>query len=228
MPIFRRKYVFETKHTRLIRVGLNAFFGFTAIFIAWNLLCSILLLSAGQEKKDAHTTFYNKPPDLIVVFTGDAGRIPYALQIASEYKQPNIFITGVYQKSTVDSILARFEEAKLVDTDLVDIDYEARNTIENVIFTLRYLRENPGFEKILIVSNDYHIMRSKLIMDQLKSSRDPYEFHYVGIDTDYTKLRNIKILYVEFFKLLKSLAVVTLWDSDIRLQEEKEPRYDQQ
>lgn len=205
-----------------MRLALNMFFGLTALFVAWNLLCSILLLSASQEKKSAHEAFYNKPPDLIVVFTGDAGRIPYALQTAAEYKQPNIFITGVYQKSTVNSILTRFEEAKLVDTDLVDIDYEARNTIENVLFTLRYLRENPGFEKVLIISNDYHIMRSKLLMNQLKRPQDSYEFFYVGVDTDYTKLRNIKVLYTEFFKLIKSLAVVTLWDSDMRLQEERE------
>lgn len=221
MPIFRKKYVFETKHTRYIRLALNIFVSVTAIFITWNLLCSVLLLSASQELKETHTAFYNKPPDLIVVFTGDAGRIPFALQAALEYKQPNIFITGVYQKNSVDSILTRFEDAKLIDTDLIDIDYEARNTIENVIFTLRYLRENPTFEKVLVISNDYHIMRSKLLMNQLKGPQDNFEIHYLGIETDYTKLRNIKILYTEFFKLIKALAVITFWDEDVHHIEEK-------
>ncbi len=221
MPIFKRKYIFETKQTRFIRLGLNIFFGVSALFIAWNLLCSILLLSASQETKEAHAAFYNKPPDLIVVFTGDAGRIPFALQAALEYKQPNIFITGVYQKNSVDTILTRFEEAKLIDTDLVDIDYEARNTIENVIFTLRYLRENPTFEKVLVISNDYHIMRSKLLMNQLKGSQDNFEIHFLGMETDYTKFRNIKILYTEFFKLMKAIAVSTFWDEDVRKIEEK-------
>jgi len=221
MPILKRKYVFETKQTRLIRLSFNIFLGMAAFIISWNLLCAIPLLSASQEKKETQAAFYNKPPDLIVVFTGDAGRIPFALQAAIQYKQPNIFITGVYQKNTVDTILTRFEEAKLIDTDLIDIDYEARNTIENVIFTLRYLRENPSFEKVLIISNDYHIMRSKLLINQLKRPQDNFEFHYVGIETDYTKLRNIKVLYTEFFKLMKAIIISTIWDDDLNKLEEK-------
>ena len=223
MPIFGRKYIFETKRTRFVRLALNISVGLVAFYILWNCLCFILILSASQEKKDANATFFNKPPDLIVVFTGDAGRIPFALQAAANYKQPNIFITGVYQKNTVDSILTRFEEAKMIDTDLVDIDYEARNTFENVIYTLKYLRENPGFEKVLIISSDYHILRSKLLMQQLKGPQDNYEFYYVGISSDYSRPRNLKILYTEFFKLMKTLVMITLWEGDTHKIEANAP-----
>ncbi|MBL6988527.1 MAG: YdcF family protein [Bacteriovoracaceae bacterium] len=166
-----------------------------------------------RENEEASDFFYRRPPDAIVVFTGDGGRIPYAIKKALEYKQENlnIFITGVYSKNTVETLLRPFKINKDIDLGHLEIDYTARNTVENVISTLRYLRGKKGLDKVLIISHDYHIMRIKLIMNKLKTAEDNYQFYYSGIKTDYKNLRNLKLLYKEVFKLIRTYGFLLFW-----------------
>ena len=116
-----------------------------------------------MKQKTLKAKFKTSPPDLIVVFTGGAGRIEYAIKKAQEFKQPNVFITGVHEKNSVKTIISPMKIADK-DTEHIDIDYTARNTVENVVSTLDYLRNNRGLNKILIISSDYHIMRIKQII----------------------------------------------------------------
>ena len=36
---------------------------------------------------------------------------------------------------------------------------------------------------------------------------DLYEFHYMGVETNYTSFKNIVLLYKEVFKLAKNLCL---------------------
>jgi uncharacterized SAM-binding protein YcdF (DUF218 family) len=158
--------------------------------------------------------FFNRPPDLIVVFTGDQGRIPYALRKAKELKQSQIFITGVHSKNSVQTLLNPLTLSEDFDANFLEIDYLARNTVENVISTLRYLRENRSLKTVLIISHDYHIMRIKLITNKIKASSDQIEFFYEGVPTSYANKRNLKILYKEVYKLFRTYLFLLLWDVD--------------
>ncbi len=211
--MFSSKYIFETKQTRLQRYLKNISFILAIGFLLYSILSVLFILVSENSSKAAHERFYNRPPDLIVVFTGDTGRIPYALQLAEDYKQSHIFITGVYSKNNVDTLLTPLHVEEKINPDMLQIDYLARNTLENCISTLRYLRENKVYKNILIVSHDYHIMRIKLIMSSIVQPGEVFDIHYSGIKTSYDNWRNLKILYKEVFKLLRTYGFLVFWDS---------------
>lgn len=212
--MFKSKYIFETKRTRLFRYTQNIFFLFFMAFIGYSIFCFLFILVSQDENKITNNTLYNRPPDIIVVFTGDKGRIPYALKMAKAFKQPNVFITGVYSKNTVQSLIKEIKLGDEINPDLLQIDYLARNTVENVLSTLHYLRQNKNsVKKVLIVSHDYHIMRIKLIVNTLKNDSDNFVFYYTGFQSNYKSTRSIKVLYKEVFKFFRTSAFLALWST---------------
>lgn len=209
--ILKSKYVFESKTTRMYRHLQGVLVILLSIFLTYSFVCSILLLDARNETKGAKATFVNTPPDLIVVFTGGPGRIEYAVKKAQEFKQPNVFISGVYQKNSVQTLMNPITK-DTSQTDHIEIDYTARNTVENVVSTLKYLRNNRGLNKILIISSDYHIMRIKQIINTLVSEEDKFSFYYSAVPSNYLSWKNIKLLYVETFKLVRTKIFLMFWD----------------
>ncbi|MBP9679812.1 MAG: YdcF family protein [Bacteriovorax sp.] len=182
-----------------------------SLFFSYTFICTILLLDARNETKNAKASFVNTPPDLIVVFTGGPGRIEYAVKKAQEFKQPNVFITGVHEKNSVKTIMNPITPHSS-ETEHIEIDYTARNTVENVISTLKYLRNNRGLNKILIISSDYHIMRIKQIINTLSSEEDKFSFFFSAVPSNYLHFKNIKILYTETFKLVRTKIFLLFWD----------------
>ena len=218
--ILKSKYVFETKGTRMYRHFLSAIIALVSIFLCYTFACAILLLDARNEGKNAKSTFVSTPPDLIVVFTGGHGRIEFAVKRAQEFKQPNVFITGVHEKNSVKTLMNPIDAvaAEAPETDHIELDYTARNTVENVISTLKYLRSNRGLNKILIISSDYHIMRIKMIIDSLTSEEEKFEFFFSPVPSDYLSFRSIKILYTEVFKLIRTKVFLISWDKQSPIQ----------
>lgn len=206
--MFKSKYVFETDSTKKKRrlSALLALFGLgAAVHI---ITCFVLLYISNEMSRDAEQFFYKRPPDLIVAFTGHSGRVPFTIKTANQYNQPNIFITGVYSKNTVDSLLRDYKIKGLINPNFLEIDYLARNTIENVISTFRFLKNRKGFDQVMIISHDYHMPRIKLILERMRDENINQTFHYVGMKSDYTNYRNIKILYKEVYKLLRAALFV--------------------
>ena len=214
--ILKSKYVFETKSTRMLRHLQSLLLVLFSLFLAYSFACSILLLDARNETKNAKSSFIQTPPDLIVVFTGGPGRIEYAVKKAQEFKHPNVFITGVNEKNSVKTLMNPIDpHAK--ETEHIELDYTARNTVENVVSTLRYLRNNRGLNKILIISSDYHIMRIKQIINTLIKKDDQFTFYFSALPSNYLQLRNIKILYIETFKLIRTKIFLMFWDQKTQI-----------
>ncbi len=215
--MFSSKYIFETKETRMIRYLKNGtFLAFSFIFF-YILSGYFFILVSDQANKETSKRYFKSSPDLIVIFTGDHGRIPHGIRLAKKFEQPNIFITGVYTKNSVETLLKPLELDENIDKNLLEIDYYARNTVENCLSTLRYLREKKGFKNILVVSHDYHIPRIKTIMSKVRSKQDPYTFHYSGVSSNYRDLNNLKILYMEVYKFIRTYAFLMIWDSEAEL-----------
>ncbi|MFZ9001756.1 MAG: YdcF family protein [Bacteriovoracaceae bacterium] len=173
----------------------------------------LFIIVSDNENIVSENTFFKSSPDLIAVFTGDLGRIPFALEKAQLHKETQLFITGVYSKNSINSILSKYREETPINQEQMHVDYLARNTVENVLSTLRFLRSQDEINRILVISHDYHIMRIKLIMENLKAETDPYEFYYSGVKTDYTNLRNLKVLYKEVYKLIRTYGFLLFWNS---------------
>ncbi|MFZ4714680.1 MAG: YdcF family protein [Bacteriovoracaceae bacterium] len=215
--MFARKYIFETKRTKFIRLLLNVMVGVFSLFILTIFVGFYIPMVSTNESENADQSFYKKDPDLIAVYTGDSGRIEYAMTLAMKYKTSKVLISGVYSSTSIQTVLAQqgvSPDHEALDLNRIEIDHVAKNTIENVISTFHYLRNNPTYKKVLIISNDYHIMRIRLIVDEIKTQKDQFEFFYKGIPTDYWSVRNIKILYTEVLKYFKAWGFLLLWDKE--------------
>ncbi len=209
--MFKKRYIFETKRTKFLRYLQNISFISLVSIILYAITSLIFILLARNLSQETLQTFYNRSPDLIVVFTGDSGRIPLAVKLAKKYKQSNIFITGVYSKNSVDSLLKPLHLGQDFDPNLLTIDYLARNTVENVLSTLRHLRERKGNKKIIVISHDYHVMRIKLIFNKLMEESDDYKIYFYSVETDFSSLRNVKIIAKEVYKWIRTYGFLLLW-----------------
>lgn len=165
--------------------------------------------------------FFQKSPDVIAVFTGDTGRLDYTFKKAEKYPSAKIFITGVYAKNNLEILLKKQGRDISVDQYLdleshhIEIEYLARNTIENGLATINYLAKlDSPKQKVLIISSDYHIFRISRIMNALKSSSDRYEFYYESIENNYNKVSNLQKLMKEVYKFFKTSTFLLFWEQD--------------
>jgi len=183
------------------------------------LLCIYIPRFAKNHKEKLELAFYQKAPDVIAIFTGDKGRIDYAFKMAEKYPSVKIFITGVYAKNSLRTLLAKQGTELSVDEFLtqeshhIELDYLARNTVENGIATLNYLKRIKNAKNVVVVSSDYHVLRISLIMNTLSNSGD-YKFYYDSISGDYSNWRDLKILFKEVYKLIKTSTFLFFWDPE--------------
>ena len=216
--MFSKKYVFETKYTRSQRRYFNAFILSILLCTSYVLTCIYIPIYAQKQNELSNQVFFKKSPDVIAVFTGDAGRLSYTFEKANKYPSSKIFISGVYSKNNLKTLLQGQGVETSVDDFLeqeshhIELEYLARNTVENGIATLNYLRKLKEHKNILIVSSDYHILRIALIMKTLNTNGD-YNFYFESIPHSYTDLRNLKILFKEVYKLLRTTTFLLFWDN---------------
>ncbi len=211
------KYIFEGKKPlwEIWLWRLSA--AVIAALLVFSLFCIYLPLHAKKKNQQADEIFYQKSADLIVVFTGDAGRISYAIQKAKESPKTRVLISGVYAANTLKNILDK-EDLTELQAQQIEIDYLARNTIENVFYTLRHLSELRFIKKVLVISSDYHLARIQLLFSKMEpnySTDNQVEFYFQGTPTDYGQWRNIKILALEVLKLFNTTLYLWGWENDI-------------
>jgi len=213
-----KKYIFETQQTKFRRFLANSFIIFVILIIGYSSLCGFLIYFSKKQNQLSSNPLGRTPPDLVAIFTGDGGRITDGLNILRSNSFTQLFITGVYNRNTINSLLKASKTPPLNDKELarIEIDYLARNTVENVISTLLYLRKQKQFKKIQIISSDYHLARIQLILNKVKSQEDlEFNFQLRGRPSNYKQLRTYKILYREVYKLIKTFAFLLLWDNEV-------------
>ncbi|RIY00298.1 YdcF family protein [Aureimonas flava] len=101
--------------------------------------------------------------DGIVVLTGGEQRLRKAIGLLREGQGRRLLISGV-NRGTSAAAIARATDTEMALIDCcVDLDYEAMDTIGNAEATAQWAKEH-GFERLLLVTSDYHIPRSLLEM----------------------------------------------------------------
>jgi uncharacterized SAM-binding protein YcdF (DUF218 family) len=98
----------------------------------------------------------------IVALTGEQDRMLNVPRLAEIHKTKNAFISGVYEKTTLEDIFSK-KEMKNVR---VILGKKARNTKENAL-EIRAWAEKNSVSEILLITSDYHIPRS---LAELKSA----------------------------------------------------------
>ncbi len=214
-----RKYVFETKSTRLRRLFIS---GAAISLIGLALVATFIVyipIYAKLQKGRAAGAFFQKSPDAIAVFTGDRGRISYAMELLKKNPTSKLFISGVHAANSFQTLLnkqgnpATSQELSSPDMQ-VDLDYESKNTFENVRETVQFLRQNPDLKKVLIISSDYHIMRVNLIISHfLHSSKT--EFYFDSVPSEYTSWQEARKLLVEALKIARTFVQLKILREEI-------------
>lgn len=101
----------------------------------------------------------SRSADGIVVLTGDASRVPDAIELLANGHGKRLLITGVY-KATSQAAISRLNP-KYADllSCCVDLDHSALNTLGNAVQTRSWVREQ-GFHSIIVVTSSYHMPRA--------------------------------------------------------------------
>jgi uncharacterized SAM-binding protein YcdF (DUF218 family) len=96
--------------------------------------------------------------DGIVVLTGGDSRVTEAVRLLAAGSGQRLLISGVHPKTT-GAMLRRLnpEAARLFDC-CIDLDRNARDTIENADETRRWLARR-GFNSVIVVTSSYHMPR---------------------------------------------------------------------
>ncbi len=204
-----RKYVFESRSTRLRRILFSAgFVGLISIAVIISFIVYIPIYAKMQKGRSAGA-FFQKSPDAIAVFTGDRGRISYAMDIATKNPSAKLFISGVYAANSFQTLLRKqvppsTGEVVNASTGMqVELDYISKNTYQNVVETVKFLGKNQQLDKVLIISSDYHIMRIKLIISHFLKKDKP-EIYFDSVPGTYDEWSDVRKLLKEAVKIVRS------------------------
>lgn len=209
--IFSRKYVFESRKTRALRLALNAAVVFGGIVLLYATFLVFTVVTARTEAKHTTEGLYQKSPDAIVVFTGDKGRIKRALELTSKWPEAKMLISGVHGANNLRTIMAGHQDAEtiLASPMQVDIDYEAVDTLGNVRETLEHIdNAQEKIARVLVVTSDYHVLRVRMIF-RAQIGKRPLTVYYEAIPSDWSSMSNIKKLVIESLKTLRVWFLLT-------------------
>ena len=215
--MFGRKYVFESRSTRIRRLFLS---GGVVFFVGLVLIVTFIAyipIFAKMQKSRAAGAFFQKSPDAIAVFTGDKGRIAYAIDLIKKNPSSKLFISGVHTANSFQTLLEYQGDQLARDLDNIDsqfdLDYESRNTFENVRETVQFMKQNPQLNQVLIISSDYHIMRVSLIISHFMKNDRP-EFYFDSVLNSYNSWRDLRKLLVEAVKLARTFFILKVLRED--------------
>lgn len=93
----------------------------------------------------------------MVVLTGGRHRISHMLHLMREHKPRNIFISGVYEKTTLKNL---FGDADLKDVCVI-LGRQARNTEGNAAEISAWVKQH-NISSVMLVTSDYHMKRGIL------------------------------------------------------------------
>lgn len=152
--------------------------------------------------------FYNRSPDLITVFTGGKGRIKRVLDLSLQHSTSKILITGVYSKNTLEVLLRAHDTKNKTEDEIfqyysriIDLDYKAKNTYENIEQTIQIIKKDKSIKKILVVSSDYHLPRINYLFNKIMDNKEVEVFYEpVFTKSYYQYIYQISLETLKFIK----------------------------
>ncbi len=136
--------------------------------------------------------------DGIVVLTGGTGRIAAGLEALAAGRGKRLLISGVNNDLARSTIMTAIGGDRQLAECCVDLGREATDTKGNALESLEWAREH-GYEKLVVITADYHIRRSLIEIELLGRNVVIYPY---AIKTDAGPGQ----LALEYSKYLISLA----------------------
>ncbi|MEE2526001.1 YdcF family protein [Hyphobacterium sp. HN65] len=132
-------------------------------------------LMAGFAGYAGHVSALETPAGLradgIIVLTGGEGRLQRAVQLLEDGAGDRLLVSGVNPSVSGEAL----RNSASIDRDLfdccIDLGREATDTVGNAREAVAWAEEH-GFDRLIIVTSDYHIPRSILELRALMPERE--------------------------------------------------------
>lgn len=92
-------------------------------------------------------------------------RVDKAIELFEAGMTRNILMTGSGQPNT-SKIMKEYAVSRGISRDVIFVEPQAKDTIGNAVFSHNYAR-NSGWNDIAVVTNHYHMSRTKFIFKKL-------------------------------------------------------------
>lgn len=170
------------------------------------LIIGFIVFANGIEHKQAAPV---RAADGIAVLTGGVARIDAAMKLLAEGKAKRVLITGVNRTTTTEELKNLASQGDQLFTCCVDIDKEARNTIDNATETSQWVALHR-YSSIIVVTSNYHMPRALAELARVMPGVTliPYAVvdNNVHLDHWWTYPGTTKLLLSEYLKYLPALA----------------------
>jgi uncharacterized SAM-binding protein YcdF (DUF218 family) len=107
--------------------------------------------------------------DGVVVLTGGSKRIDRGLEIMALGKARRMLISGVDRDVKPEELASYYTGAKVIFACCVDLGFRAVDTRSNALETARWAARNK-IKSIRLVTNNWHMRRARLELDQALSA----------------------------------------------------------
>jgi uncharacterized SAM-binding protein YcdF (DUF218 family) len=170
------------------------------------LIIGFLVFANGIEHEQAVP---QRPADGIAVLTGGVARIDAAMKLLAAGKAKRVLITGVNRTVTMEELKDLASQGDQLFTCCVDIDKEARNTIDNATETSEWVALNH-YGSIIVVTSNYHMPRALAELARVLPGVTliPYSVvdNNVHLDPWWSYPGTTKLLLSEYLKYLPALG----------------------
>jgi uncharacterized SAM-binding protein YcdF (DUF218 family) len=185
--------------------------GVQLIFDSLLLLCALLAIGflifasfIAREQPEPEQT-----ADGITVLTGGPARIDEAMKLLTHQKAKRLLITGVNRTTSTEALKELASQGDQLFACCVDIDKEARNTIDNATETSQWVAQHH-FGSVIVVTSNYHMPRALAelarAMPEVVLISYPVIDKNVHLDHWWTYPGTTKLLMSEYLKYLPALG----------------------
>jgi uncharacterized SAM-binding protein YcdF (DUF218 family) len=147
--------------------------------------------------------------DGIAVLTGGAARIDEAMKLLTQQKAKRLLITGVNRTTSTEELKQLASQGDQLFSCCVDIDKEARNTIDTATETSQWVARNH-YTSVIVVTSNYHMPRALAELGRVMPGVTliPYSVvdNNVHLDRWWTFPGTTRLLISEYLKYLPALA----------------------
>ena len=180
---------------------------FNSLMLAFGLLAiGFLIFTRSIERSQPEP---ERTADGIAVLTGGVARIDEAMKLLAQQKAKRLLITGVNRTTSMEALKQLANEGDQLFSCCVDIDKEARDTIDNATETSQWVAEHH-YNSIIVVTSNYHMPRALAELARVMPGVTliPYSVVYnnVHLDRWWTYPGTTKLLVSEYLKYLPALG----------------------
>ncbi|MGK2923663.1 MAG: YdcF family protein [Methyloceanibacter sp.] len=210
--------------------GVRLLFDGTILLLVM-LIIGFIVFANGMDRERREPAY---AADGITVLTGGVARIDEAMKLLAKRKAKRVLITGVNRGTTLKQLKALSSQGDQYFACCVDIDKEARNTIDNATETAQWVTLNQ-YSSIIVVTSNYHMPRALAELERAIPgvALIPYPVvdNNVHVERWWHYPGTTRLLLSEYLKYLPALgrlwatnlARMTLQGTSVPPEDEPEP-----